>query len=131
MTPYEVEFNTKQALTIVLHNMIKRQRCKEVDLRKKAQEVKEQKLISLTITNTDNVMEMCINMQNCTGCRRFDNSRNDKLEILQSKKIKYYKSVNRGLVKGSLFLVTSGGQALTSEELAGRLKEIIQQIEHP
>ena len=42
--------------------------------------------------------------------------------------IRYYKSVNRGAVKGSLFFVTTGGKPLNTNELCQRLKSILQQL---
>lgn len=45
--------------------------------------------------------------------------------------LKYYKSVNRGVVKGSLFLMSAGGIPLNAEQLTIRLKEMIIQIINP
>ena len=97
--------------------------------------MKEQKLLSLTINNTDNVMKTCGHI--CKTVADVDELITRQLQAGNSIKeallsqVKYYKSVNRGLVKGSLFFVTSAGQPLTSDELAHRLKDILQQIECP
>ena len=115
---------------------IKQQRHKEVDDRKKAQEEKERKLVALTVTNTDNVIKtsgsICKSEDDVDDLINRKNQEGDSAlkEALLSQ-IKYYKSVNRGLVKGSLFFVTSGGQSLTTAQLESRLKDIIKQIDTP
>ena len=112
---------------------IKVQRTKEVEERKKAQETKERQLVTQIVLNTENAIKLCGFI-----CKTAD----DVDKLLQQKldesaraallaQIRYYKSVNRGVVKGSLFFVTAGGKQLTTEELSSRLKEILVKLNNP
>lgn len=96
---------------------IKRKRRQDTDERQKVQEVKERQLVSATITNTANAIKLCGSI--CKSAENVDELVQRKHESGDSAirdallcQIKYYKSINRGLVKGSLFYVTSGGKVI-------------------
>lgn len=83
--------------------LIKRKRREDVEERKKVQAHKD-----LTISNTDSVIKTCGHI--CRKVKDVDELITRKLEAGDSAvkeallcQMKYLKSVNRGLVKGSLF----------------------------
>ncbi len=89
---------------------------------------KERAIVADTVTNTENVLKTCgyICKSSCDVEKlTVGKTDTEKREALLAQ-IKYYKCINRGVVKGSLFYVTSGGKP--SSQLASNLKEIVDKL---
>ena len=108
---------------------IKVQRTKEVEERKKAQETKERQLVTQIVLNTENAIKLCGFI--CKTADDVDKLLQQKLDESARAALLAQKSVNRGVVKWSLFFVTAGGKQLTTEELSSRLKEILVKLNNP
>ena len=110
---------------------IKQNRREARESRMMAQAAKERLLAAQTITNTENVLKVCGFI-----CKTSDDVDRlvEKLTDESSRRnallaqIRYYKCVNRGTVKGSLFFVTSGGKPMTTSQLSANMKSIIHQL---
>ena len=112
---------------------IQQDRREAVESRIKEKEAKERLLVSQTVSSTEIVLKTCGFI-----CKTLD----DVDKLIQKQKdetsrrnallsqIKYYKCVNRGIVKGSLlFFLTSGGKPISTSQLAANLKEILHQFQ--
>ena len=107
---------------------IKQQRNQEVDDHKKAREEKERQSVAQTVTNTDTALKVCgFICKNSHDVDRLVQQKKTDSNIKDAilSQIRYYKSVNREVVKGSLFFLTTGGKPLPIHMLISRLKEIL------
>ena len=112
-------------------NLIKANRLKDVEKRQQEKEDREKKLVSQTVVNTDTVLKTCgFICKNASDVDKIANEYDEsKLRNALLAQIRYYKSVNRGIVKGSLFFVSSGGKPLGADDLITNLKEILNQLQ--
>ena len=96
----------------------------------KEKEAKERSLVLQTVSNTESVLKMCSFICKSTDDvdKLMHNQADESKRNALLSQIKYYKCVNRGVVKGSLFFVTSEGKPLSTSKLAANLKDILHQF---
>ena len=96
-----------------------------------AREDKKRKLVNATIAATEQVQKLCggpcKSSEAVAGMLAQCRTETQRRELLVSQ-IDYFKTINRGVVKGTLFYKTKAGTNLTNEQLQDNLQVIISQL---